>query len=388
MWENNLFWTLVGCVLGMLTQWFIKGTFWDTKFARGWLLRRQQEKLNAILSKSRLDLTVGSFRIEQIMAQVFEPPLSSSDIECQFEPQQRVLPADLQELEFSYYPERKFRLESQGRIVDDNELYSLKSIRIARPQQQGRRRNQPELVFEPTYFRYYLMTNHSLDDLLLPGLEGGPVSIRQRHNLDLSSFQWSDVKKIPLHQWFATVTGVITSNNQLVIPIRSEMQAIHEPAGGSTWHRASLSCAEGMLRPTDSKTPPPVETPSPFETVFRALEDELGLKRGEHYTEPQVKLIGIGYDKKRCQPIGIFCLELEKPGFLDVYNCWKMAKDRHENMTLMPVAMEPKSVANLLLGRLTYEKRPVHLFSNHQKIGTLLVAFHRLGVKALTDALS
>mgnify|MGYP006297041337 FL=1 len=373
---EELLWTLIGWILGVLTQWFIKGTFWDTDFVQGRLLRRQQEKLNAILSRSRLDLIVGSLKIEQIMAQIFESPLGSSDIECRFEPRPRALPADLQELEFSFYPRLEAQLKAQGKTVDDNQLYGLRAVRIERPQQQGRRHNRPELVFEPTRFRYYLMINSSLDSPLLPELEGNPTSIQQRYNLALSNFQWSDVKEIPIHQWFATVTGVITNDNQLVIAIRSEMQNISDSAGGDAWHRASLSCAEGMLRPTDSKTPLPVETPSPFKTVFRALGDELGLKLGKHYMEQQVKFIALGYDKKRCQPVGVFYLELEGLGFLDVYNSWEMAKDRHENMTLMPVAVEPKSVANLLLGKITYDKKPVRLFSNHQQMGTLLVAFH------------
>jgi hypothetical protein len=195
------------------------------------------------------------------------------------------------------------------------------------------------------------------------------------------------VKKIPFHQWFATGVGVITNDNLLVIAIRSEMQAITELSGADSWYRASLSCAEGMLRPVDSVSLSPVETPSPFATAFRALNDELGLKTGEHYIESQVKLIGMGYDKKRCQPVGIFYLELQEMGFLDVYNCWQTAKDRHENMALMPIAVETKSMVDLLLGKTTYNAKPVRLFSNHQQLGTLLVAFQRLGVKPLIDAL-
>ncbi len=383
MWENALWF-----ILGVLAQWFIGVSFWDTKFVRAWRSRRQQEKLNEVLSKSRSSLTVGTLQINQMMPQIFEPPLTSSDVKCRFEPRARSLPPDLQELEFSYLPKQVSQLRSQGRAVDFNDLYGLKSIRIERPQQQGRRRNRPELVFEPTNFKYYLMTNECLDIPLLPELTGDPVSIRQRYELDLSDFQWSDVDRIPIHQWFATVTGVVTSDNQLVVSIRSSMQVIRELTGGAAWHRASLSCAEGMLRPVDSTTPPPVETPSPFATAFRALDDELGLKHGEHYVESQVKLLGIGYDKKRCQPVGVFYLELENLGFLDVYNCWEKAKDRHENMTLIPVAAEPKSVAELLLGKLTYKERPVRLFSNHQQLGVLLVAFYRLGVKPIADALA
>lgn len=389
-WEENLFWTLLGVILGILGQWFVKETFWSTKFVKSWQQRRQQKKLDETLSKSRSDLTVGSLSIKQITFLPFRPPLAHRDITTRLELQARKLPADLQALEFSHLPKRESMLKSQGKTVDFNDGYSLKSIRIERPQRQGgERHNRPELVFEPTNFRYYLMTNDCLDDLLLPQLTGDFISIRQRYRLDFSSFQWTDIEKIPLHQWFMTVTGVITSDNMLVIPIRSKMQAISEDAGGDTWHRASLSCGEGMLRPIDSTTSPSrIKMPSPFETVFRALEDELGLNCGEHYIKSQVKLLGIGYDKKRSQPVGVFCLKLETLGFPDVCDCWETAKDKHENLILRPVAIGPEPMAELLLGKLSYSGKPVRLFSNQQELGALLVGFHRLGIRSLTDALT
>ncbi len=385
---ENLFWTIIGLILGILSQVLIKGTIWEMSFIQNWRRRREQKQINKILEQNRMGLTLGSLRIERVMAQKFSHPLTSNDIECFFDPEQRELPPDLQELEFTYLPQIYHQLISQGRTIDENDLYGLKSIRIERPQEHGQRRNKPEFTFEPTNFKHYIMLNESLDKPLLPEINSENVTIRERYNLDLPIFHWSDLKEIPVYQWFATCTGVIAKNNQLVIAVRSEMQAIINTTGGSSWHRASLSCAEGMVRDIDSVTPPPVENPSPFETAFRSLEDELGLHRGEHFKESEVKLIGLGYDKKRCQPIGIFNLELKDLGFIDVYKCWEFAKDRHENKTLMPIAVEPRSMADLLLGRHTFDKKPIRLFSNHQQIGALLIAIHRLGLDSIEDALT
>ena len=120
------------------------------------------------------------------------------------------------------------------------------------------------------------------------------------------------------------------------------MQAVTNIAGGERWHRATGSCAEGMLRPVDSSSLK-AESPSPFETSFRSLKDELGLVLGEHYTKRQVKLVGIAYDKQRCQPFAIFYLKLEHLGFLDVLQHWTTSKDRQENKALMPVAAGTKN---------------------------------------------
>lgn len=384
MWEN-----LMWFILGLIANFVVGVNLWNTKFMKGLQARREQERISKILSQSHSALIVNSLRIEQIMAQVFETPLEVNDIVCSFDPQSRTLPEGLQDLELSYLPKRIALLRRQGRTVDDNALYGLKSISIERPQIEGKRRNRPNLVFEPTFYRYYLMCNESLDDPLLQEPDGDLVSIRQRHNIYLQDFQWSDVQKIPLHQHFATTTAVVTADDQLVIPIRSQMQATAIQSRGDTWHSASLSCAEGMERSADSSTPLPVETPSPFMTVFRALYRELGINRGDHYLESHVKLLSMAYDKKRCQPLGVFFLKLEKLSFADIFNeTYPNAPDRHENMTLIPIACETKSIANLLLGKTLHtDGKPVRMFSNHQQIGTLLVGFHLFGVKSFTDAL-
>ena len=93
-----------------------------------------------------------------------------------FESHPRPIPADIQELESTYLDKRVAALRAEGKTVDFNDRYALKSIRIERPQaEDGKRRNRPEFIFEPTNFKYYLMVNDCLDAPLLPE-QGGKIA--------------------------------------------------------------------------------------------------------------------------------------------------------------------------------------------------------------------
>jgi hypothetical protein len=106
--------------------------------------------------------------------------------------------------------------------------------------------------------------------------EGQSLTIRENYLKDLGSFEWSKLKDVPFHMWFATTTGVITADNQLVVSIRSGMQAVSTPDLPPNTLAAAMSCAEGMLRPSDAYGG--IESqPSPFITACRSLQDELGL---------------------------------------------------------------------------------------------------------------
>ena len=379
---GNFLFAILGWFLGFLTP----ANLWQLPWVRDARARKTQKKLERILAEARGQLTLGSFQIDRIATvQVFEPTLSSDDIVCHFDSVHRKLPPDLDELETDYLPVRVRQLKEQKKTVDFNDHYALRSLRIERPQESGNRKNRPELRFEPSNFKYYLMVNEALDKQLLQD-DHALTSIRSRHLARFEPFQWSNLESVPFHMWFATVTAVITAERQLVVAIRSELQAITDGQHRSDQWRAAMSCAEGMLRPVDSRCSPPSEDPSPFCTAARSLQDELGIVRGKHVSESDLRLLGIGFDTLRFQPIGVFTVDLAL-GFMDVFKLWQTAKDRQENYTLLPVPLTPRDVAHLLNGQVRHEDRPVRLFSNHQQLGVLLAGIHHLGYSAMSGAL-
>lgn len=380
---ENLLFTALGWLLG----YFTPSSFWEHRWVKDIGARKQHRSLEKLLNAMRNRIVVGRFTIDNFSAvQVFDKPLSIHEVASTFTEVKRELPPDVLRLQEIYVPHRVAELKNSGLTVDFNDTYSLRAIRIERPQEAGIRRNRPVFCFEPSNFKYYIGVNEILDEPLLDFKEGANT-IRARYLGEYSSFEWSELGSIPIHMWFATVTAVI-AGGQLVVAIRSGMQSITDGVDGSheRW-RGAMSCAEGMLRPVDSRTRYPHEEPSPFSTALRGLEDELGLKSGSHFTESDVQFLGLGFDTKRFQPVGVFLLEIRNMGFMDVYESWQSAKDRQENKTLIGVPVTSQDLAELMLGQVQYEGRPVHLFSNHQQLGAFLTASHVLGAPAMTTAL-
>lgn len=376
-------------LLGVLAKWLIRGSVWDSAWMKARRARAQQTRLTDLLMAEADSIRVGSLEIKQMMAQVFVPGVSVEQVDCTWEPLPLKLAPELAQLEFSYLPRKLEQLRAQGKTVDLNDGYALKSVRISRPQvsllhSPVERHNRPAFTFYPTNFKYYLMLNDALD---LPILEKAD-SIRARFIPSLRAFEWSELPDLPIHSWMGTVCAVLTPSHQLVLALRSGLQAITDRQEPYHFWRAAMSCAEGMLRPKDSLSPPPAETPSPFLTAFRALEDELGLRKGEHYLEREVKLIGLAFDKKRCQPVAVFLLELPGTDFKGVVECWQTAKDRQENAALIPIAVEPKALADLLTGKHKHDGKPVLLFSNHQELGVLLTGLYISGAPGMRRALA
>jgi hypothetical protein len=310
-------------------------------------------------------------------------------VKCSYEAAARELPDFLQDLETTYLTKRTAMLQGQGKTVDYNDTYSLRQLRVERPQLDGtlfrERRNTVHLVFEPSNFKYNLMINEALDTSMWPDVEERYDTIRKR--LGLSGFEWSKIPDIKFHLWFSTVIGVITADHQFVVALRSGLQAIKDNNPDDSFFRASMSAAEGMLRPVDSESPPPSDLPSPFKTAERALEYELGLTAGDHYLREDIELISMCFDTHRYQPLAVFFLQLRSIGFEGVLKHWAMAHDRHENYALFPVAATAQSFALLLKDEVRYEGRRIKLFSNHQKIGATLTGIRFLGMDAMGSAL-
>jgi hypothetical protein len=374
--------------LGIFIKWLLPGgNAWDTRWGKDYRAKRHRRQIDRLLSQTQGQLRFGALIIRDLAAvQLFEPPLTDTDVQCSFRPQAKPFPEDIQDLESSYLPQRAENLRRQGKTVDFNELYGLRGVSIARPDETGRRANRPRLTFEPTNFRYYLMCNEVLDRPLLLDRAGGMVTIRQRHLERYSPLDWAKISDIPIHMWFGTVTAVITADNQLIVALRSGMQAIVDGTGHGVW-RGAMSAAEGMFRPADSVVTNTLEEPSPFQTSSRALRDELGLELGSHFTTDAIELLGIGFDSKRFQPVGVFAVKLPSASFVDVLEAWNTAKDRHEQCALVPIPTASDELARLLLGKQLYQDKPIELFSNQQKIGALLTSLNIVGAPALASAL-
>lgn len=376
----SLFWF----ALGLVAKYLIRGSFWDSALYRRWKARRSTALLARRIPSSQTTIHLGGLTIEHMSLLMFRGGLGSGDVQCAFRKERRAWPEEVAELEFSYLPRRLALLRESGRTADLNETYSLHSLRITRPQTMlGDRSNRPVLEFEPSNFARYLTGNDALDK---PLLDGGRRTIRESYQLELEQFDWSQLPGLPVDPWFATVTAVITRDHQLVIALRSGMQAIRDKEHAKSW-RASMSTAEGMLRPRDSTTPTPIETPSPFCTAIRALDHELGLQNGRHFMERDIGLIALGFDVKRLQPVGIFTITVAMD-FIDVHSCWTQASDRHENAAVIPVPFEARAMARLLRGELQYEGKPVTLFSNHQEIGAFATAIASFGLSPLENELA
>lgn len=382
---EGLVWTILGWFIGYM----MPASFWDARWVRDRRTHRQQRRIESLLRAAVGHLQVGSFRINRFASvHVFEPPLARTEVECSFEDVCSELPSDLRELENSFLPQRIAELQDAGRTVDLNERYALHGLRVERPQVGGRRRNRPVLVFRPSNFKHYLMMNDALDLPLLPHC-GKLASIRERYLSESVPFDWRQLDAVPVHAQFGTVTAVVTGDNQLVVAIRGQMQAIAaRQLPPSDVSHAAMSCAEGMLRPVDSMVPPPREEPNPFVTSARSLEDELGLRAGTHFAEDDIRLLGIGFDTLRFQPVGVFLLQLKSHSFMDIHSLWLTAKDRQENAELIPMAVTTQQLAALLRGQVTWRDRPVQMFSNQQQFGLLLAGLHLLGARAVADALS
>lgn len=382
---TNLVWAAIGAVIGSIITYFIPGTFYDTELYKRWLARQEHETVRKQFETSQGVFRLGPFEVESMSVLQFLHGVHEQDMRTTYSETERQFPPKLRDLEYSYLPHIKEKLEREGRTVDYNDTYSLHRIRVERPQILDNaiydRKNTLDLQFEPSNFKYNLMINEALDKAILMGEDGKYHTIRQFLKLDI--FEWSEIPKIPFHMWFSTIVGVITADNQFVLALRSGMQAIRDSSEDINTWRASMSCAEGMLRPVDSEN----GLPSPFKTAERALYRELGLRVGEHYISTDLQLIGMCFDLFRFQPLAVFFLKLSNMSFQDVQRNWMIAPDRHENAEIIPVGTNVYDFADLLVSRKFHKERKITLFSNHQKVGVALVGCKLFGVKSFTNAL-
>ena len=194
---------------------------------------------------------------------------------------------------------------------------------------------------------------------------------------DFSAFRWDMVESLPIPQRFATCTALLIGSAQggreLVVPVRSRQNFVS--ADGTQdleegW-QCSMSCAEGMLNPDDSDGTN--DRPNPFLTSARALSEELGLVAGEHFDPSEIRMLALGYDSNRCQPVGVFSVEADGLDIDRVRQRWKQARDRAESVKIQNVPLAPEPFLAFLRGRYKIDSKPARLFSNHQLLGASFV---------------
>jgi hypothetical protein len=328
--------------------------------------------------------------------QRFDPPLLHSEIRTALaEP--KPLPPELAEYYTTGVEARIAELRARGKSVEINHGYSLHSARIDKIQvaDSKGRKHIPFLEFEPADYSHQIMFGERIAEPSLIATRDGQYSIREFMEKDklvsLAHFDWATVKGIPIPQRFANVVGLVVQRSLedrsegkcLIACLRSKAMAVSEEEGLDIW-QATMSCAEGMLRPDDADDVVGA-APSPFNTARRALKSELGVSLGRDYKFRDLKMLALAYDSKRCQPVACFVLEISDIDYEMVENLWNTeAEDNNESPAIFPVPISPSAISSFLRGDFVWEGRTTRMFSNHQQIGLCALAEHYFPVKSLS----
>jgi len=354
---------------------------------------------DAVIKSSSTPTIVFDCEIPNIRCHVsFDPPLTRYDIEREMG-MARELPGELKRYftpeNIKAYKDKLIR-ERPGRGGEGLNGYGLQSILFNKVQRDGQpgKVGRPVFVFEFANWDHHLMFAERMKEEGLIQHDGNRMSIEdycvQVYGISFLDFDWSFVEKIPFPQRFSTTLGLIVPRDHkqpelgrcLVIGLRSKQSHTQNPNLDDSVWPVNMSCAEGMLRPDDadcSSEKAGSVPPSPFNTVCRALgkKDELGLADGD-FAKDDVRLVAIGYDTQRCQPLAVFMLELDRLDFNDVRARWDDALEKHENRTLFAVPVgNPEEYRRFLRGEMGFEfqgkTKRAKLFSNHQEFAAAVV---------------
>ncbi len=241
--------------------------------------------------------------------------------------------------------------------------------------EQGARHRVYNLTTRPTDFYSFVFPNLALDEPIQ--VEGRETTARAALGLSPEQLHIDNLPNLACHFRIGVGAVLITSDNQVVVSIRSQHQLI---AGGMRYH---LSAAVGMLRPVDERD----GEPSPFLTCTRALKDELGLRDGEHFDmEADVRCIAIGMDVLRAQPYFLFFVRTPSTPFMSIRKQWQLeAEDRHENRDVVGLPWTAEVARSLAAGELRYRSDTVGAASNHARFGYTIAALHQFGTAAVGE---
>lgn len=340
---------------------------------------------------------VGNLIISKIAKyQRFNPPLGPGDIKTKLVPS-KTLPDPLQ----LYYRDNieKFikDLRNKRKSVEINKGYSLHAVQIDKIQIDGAigRKHIPSFEFEETDYTFQIAFGEriNLDGTISRNNRNYSIReyIEEFHAVSFEHFDWSTIFEIPIPQRFANSVGVVcnwsnsdpSKGKALICALRSKAMAVSsESIDSDTW-LATMSCAEGMLRPDDAYFTEGA-APTPFQTAKRALQTELGLQPGVHFSENDLRMLALAYDSNRCQPVASFLIELQNMDYEMIEDLWNTgAEDNNESPAIFPVPLNPNALSSLLRGDFAWSNHPVTMFSNQQQIGLLSVAQHYFHEKSL-----
>lgn len=355
-------------------------------------LARTLEALNvtapvADTRRSKISKTkINGWVIDQLPRyQIFVPPIAEDQIVTSIVPA-RTLPEPLK----SYYDQHlettiEF-VRAAGKAVTINKGYSAREIVFDKEHIDGaaQRSHRPRIVFEDTDYSYQLMFSEKMDARATIEVSSSLYSIREYlerfKNIYFADFAWEDISKVPFPQRFANVVCLVVANSEqlgLVVGIRASQSNVENVAQEAV--PCTVSCAEGMLRPDDVPPDRSDGAPSPIRTAVRALREELGLKEGLDFNLSDVKMMALGYDANRCQPVAVHLLELPKLDFSQVLEKWNGAPDNHENRSLEWIPLDKHEYDMFMNDQWRWRGKKLKLFSNHQRFGAAILGLHVFG---------
>lgn len=301
--------------------------------------------------------------------------------------------------------ERK-RAKAEGKTFDNNLGYSLRRIDVSRPQTaDGQRENHYTLQLYPSDYESFIVPNSMWRKEVWSAAAGQMQPLWRALALP-ERMSLAELDGQPLHFRVGAGCMIETCDGYWVLSIRSAKQLI---AGATTNRevRFHLSTAEGMVRVEGNGPHGDVVDgmPTPFQTVVRALRDELGLVAGDHFDRSALGCMGYFLDRSRVQPFFIFALRDTSLTLRSVLEIWgKSPVDRFENRAVFGVPATLDSAVKLLastpIGDLQLkglrsdladvitaaENVTASLASNHAATGLGVIALDRFGADAVTRA--
>jgi hypothetical protein len=302
--------------------------------------------------------------------------LSKDELLCDYVDAPVELPPMLEQQRQRYIEQITAKARENAQTLDNNLSYSAHGLSISRDQNAlGFRQNIYTLHLRPTDYFHFIFPNLVLDNPIKVANE--TTTPREVLGIEKDQLRFDQLTQFQCHFKVGVDTIFITSDNQIVVSIRSNLQFV---VGGAAYH---LSAAEGMLRPVDQ-----IEgKPSPFSTSIRSLQDELGLIAGVDYDPDDLRCIAIAMDTLRAQPVCMFYIRSRSITFKDLKQKWQLeAVDKHENSDIIGRGWNTETARLLIDGQLDYKGALIRWSSNHAQLGYRIAALHEFGMAFLSDS--
>jgi hypothetical protein len=356
---------------------------------------KQLRHLRSLEAQSAKDLTIhlGDLQIKQ--AKIVVSCLQGQSLEdwVQFRFGKKLLPPrpdppEWRQLKAGLLRELQAEAKGRGRLFQNGEKLDMRRVRVQRD-----RSRRPDTattyhidLAKTEYFKFATMSN-ALDvdvSAYLPKASGRTLrEIWSQYNVR----ELPDVADLPAPACVGTVTVVIAEQDCLVCMLRgrahfqvgasSVILSTGEPAREESKLRRRVHfVGEGMLpidRAMDGR-------PSPDETAYRGLCEELGFSREDVLTDPprlELKQLGLFLDVRRWQPV--FCyLAFARMTFEQIIQRAAAAKDSFESPEIIARewSIRNKDTRNLLIGT----DGRYRLASNHAEVALLLSLLYKDGV--------